>query len=196
MTRRLTPERIAGLVEGAASVAGQVELSGLLRSTVEIAMELTGARYGALGVLGEQGNLVHFIPVGMDDDTIAAIPHFPKGLGVLGTITRAERTIRVDDVASHPDAVGFPEGHPPMRTFLGVPVRVGDRVYGNLYLAEKEGGLTEEDGTLVEFLPAPAPGRSRARCRSPRRPGGRRRRPPARRCPGPRSVAGRCSGPP
>ncbi|OFW54088.1 MAG: hypothetical protein A2V75_09850 [Actinobacteria bacterium RBG_16_70_17] len=152
MTRRLTPERIAGLVEGAASVAGQVELSGLLRSTVEIAMELTGARYGALGVLGEQGNLVHFIPVGMDDETVAAMPHFPKGLGVLGTITRAERTIRVDDVASHPDAVGFPEGHPPMRTFLGVPVRVGDRVYGNLYLAEKEEGFTEEDETLVEFL--------------------------------------------
>ncbi len=67
MTRRLTPERIAGLVEGAASVAGQVELSGLLRSTVEIAMELTGARYGALGVLGEQGSLAHFLPGGMDE---------------------------------------------------------------------------------------------------------------------------------
>jgi len=152
VTRRLTPERIAGLVEGAASVAGQVELSGLLRSTVEIAMELTGARYGALGVLGQQGSLVHFIPVGMDDETAAAIPHLPKGLGVLGTITRAGRTTRVDDVATHPDAVGFPEGHPQMRTFLGVPVRVGDRVFGNLYLADKEEGFTEEDETLVEFL--------------------------------------------
>jgi two-component system, NarL family, sensor histidine kinase DevS len=152
VTRRLKPDRIAGLVEGAASVAGQVELSGLLRSTVEIAMELTGARYGALGVLGEQGNLVHFIPVGMDDETAAAIPGPPKGLGVLGTITRAGRTIRVDDVAAHPDAVGFPEGHPPMRTFLGVPVRVGDGVFGNLYLADKEEGFTEEDETLVEFL--------------------------------------------
>ncbi len=152
VTRRLTPERIAGLVEGAASVAGQVELSGLLRSTVEIAMELTGARYGALGVLGQQGSLVHFIPVGMDDETAAAIPHLPKGLGVLGTITRAGHTTRVDDVAAHPDAVGFPEGHPQMRTFLGVPVRVGDRVFGNLYLADKEEGFTEEDETLVEFL--------------------------------------------
>jgi signal transduction histidine kinase len=152
VTRRLTPERIAGLVEGAASVAGQVELSGLLRSTVEIAMELTGARYGALGVLGEQGSLVHFIPVGMDARTAAAIPHPPQGLGVLGTITRAGRTIRIDDIAAHPDAGGFPAGHPPMRTFLGVPVRVGSRVFGNLYLADKPQGFTEEDETLVEFL--------------------------------------------
>ena len=128
MTRRLTPERIAGLVQGAASVAGQVDLSDLLRSTVEIAMELTGARYGALGVLGQNGELVHFIPVGMDDETIARMPHLPRGRGVLGTITREGRTVRVADVAAHPDAVGFPEGHPPMRTFLGVPVRVGDRV--------------------------------------------------------------------
>jgi len=152
VSRRLSPERIAGLVEGAASVAGHVELSGLLRSTVEIAMELTGARYGALGVLGEHGGMVHFLHAGMDDRTAAAIPHLPKGIGVLGTITRAGRTIRLDEVTAHPDAVGFPEGHPAMRTFLGVPVRVGDRVFGNLYLTDKEGGFTEEDETLVEFL--------------------------------------------
>lgn len=115
-------------------------------------MELTGARYGALGVLGEQGTLVHFLPVGMDPRTAAAIAHPPRGLGVLGTITRAGRTIRVDNITAHPDAVGFPAGHPPMRTFLGVPVRVGSRVFGNLYLADKEEGFTEEDETLVEFL--------------------------------------------
>ena len=152
MSRRLSPERIAGLVEGAASVAGQVELSGLLRSTVEIAMELTGARYGALGVLGEHGGLIHFLHSGMDEEQAAAIPHLPRGAGVLGTITRAGRIIRLEDVAAHPDAAGFPPGHPVMRTFLGVPVRVGDRVFGNLYLTEKEGGFTEEDEILVEFL--------------------------------------------
>lgn len=152
VSHRLPPERIAGLVEGAASVAGQVELSGLLRSTVEIAMELTGARYGALGVLGEQGGLIHFLHSGMDDATAAAIPHPPRGTGVLGAITRDGRALRLDDVAAHPDAVGFPPGHPAMRTFLGVPVRVGDRVFGNLYLTDKEGGFTEEDETLVEFL--------------------------------------------
>jgi signal transduction histidine kinase len=152
VTRRLTPERIAGLVQGAASVAGQVDLSDLLHSTVEIAMELTGARYGALGVVGEQGDLVHFIPVGMDEETAAAIPHPPRGLGVLGTITREGRTIRLEEVAAHPDAVGFPAGHPPMRAFLGTPVRVGEHVFGNLYLADKDGGFTGEDETLVELL--------------------------------------------
>jgi signal transduction histidine kinase len=152
VSRRLSPERIAGLVEGAASVVGQVELSGLLRSTVEIAMELTGARYGALGVLGEHGGLVHFIHEGMDEEQAAAIPHLPEGRGVLGTITRAGHIIRLDDVAEHPDSAGFPPGHPDMRTFLGVPVRVGERIFGNLYLTDKEGGFTEEDETLVEFL--------------------------------------------
>ena len=152
MTRRLKPDRIAGLVEGAASVAGQVELTGLLRSTVEIAMELTGARYGALGVLGESGGLIHFLHVGMSEEEAGAIPHLPQGIGVLGTITRVGRIIRLDDITTHPDAAGFPPGHPVMRTFLGVPVRVGDRVFGNLYLTDKEGGFTEEDETLVEFL--------------------------------------------
>jgi signal transduction histidine kinase len=152
VTRRLTPERIAGLVEGAASVAGQVELSDLLRSTVEIAMELTGARYGALGVLGGGNELIHFIPVGMDDETVALMPHPPRGIGVLGTITREGRAVRIEDVAAHPDAVGFPDDHPRMRTFLGVPVRVGDRIFGNLYLADKEAGFTAEDETLVELL--------------------------------------------
>lgn len=152
MSRRLTPDRIAGLVEGAASVAGQVDLSDLLRSTVEIAMDLTGARYGALGVLGRDGELVHFIPVGMDEETIARMPHPPRGRGVLGTITRESRIVRVEDVAAHPDAVGFPEGHPPMRSFLGVPVRVGNHVFGNLYLADKAPAFTEEDETLAELL--------------------------------------------
>jgi signal transduction histidine kinase len=152
VSRRLSPERIAGLVEGAASVAGQVELSGLLRSTVEIAMELTGARYGALGVLGEHGGLVHFLHSGMTEKEAAAIPHLPEGAGILGAITRAGRIVRLDDITAHPDAAGFPPGHPVMRTFLGVPVRVGDRIFGNLYLTEKAGGFTEEDEALVEFL--------------------------------------------
>jgi signal transduction histidine kinase len=152
VSHRLTPERIAGLVEGAASVAGQVELSALLRSTVEIAIELTGARYGALGVVGEHGGVIDFVHGGMPDDEAAAIGHPPKGGGLLGTITRAGRTIRVEDIAGHPDSVGFPANHPPMKSFLGVPVKVGERVFGNLYLTEKAGGFSEEDEILVEFL--------------------------------------------
>ncbi len=151
VSRRLTPERIAGLVEGAASVAGQVELSGLLRSTVEIARELTGARYGALGVIGEHGGLVDFIHSGMGEEA-DEIDHYPTGIGVLGIITSTGKTIRVDNIAEHPDAAGFPEHHPVMTNFLGVPVRLGDRIFGNLYLTEKEGGFTEEDEILVEFL--------------------------------------------
>ncbi|WKZ83448.1 MAG: GAF domain-containing sensor histidine kinase [Acidimicrobiia bacterium] len=145
-------ERIRDLVVAAANVAGQIDLSSLLHSTVTTAVELTGARYGALGVLGEHGTLVDFVHVGMSPEDAARISHFPRGDGVLGTITRRAETVRLEDVADHPDSVGFPEHHPAMHSFLGVPVRVGDRVFGNLYLTEKEGGFTDADQTLVEFL--------------------------------------------
>ncbi|MDX1691255.1 MAG: GAF domain-containing sensor histidine kinase [Acidimicrobiia bacterium] len=147
-----TPERVADLVEGAANVAAEVDLTGLLQSTIEIAMEITGARYGALGVLGDHGGLVDFVHAGMDPDAVRAIGHLPRGTGVLGTITKLAKTIRIDDIADHPDSAGFPDGHPEMTTFLGVPVTVGDRVFGNLYLTEKDGGFTEDDEILVEFL--------------------------------------------
>jgi signal transduction histidine kinase len=157
-TRRLpsverpTPHLIRELIESAAAVAGQVELSALLRATVDTAMELTGAEYGALGVLGEHGTLVDFIHRGMDQAVVAAIGEFPRGRGVLGIIGFAGKTVRIDDISTHPDAAGFPEHHPPMGPFLGVPVRVGDEIFGNLYLTEKEGGFTEEDEMVVELL--------------------------------------------
>lgn len=152
MSNGFTPDRVAGLVEGAASVAAEVDLTGLLRSTVIIAMDITGARYGALGVLGDHGGLVDFVHIGMGDEAARRIGHLPRGSGVLGTITRVGKTIRIEDITSHPDSVGFPDDHPPMASFLGVPVAVGDRVFGNLYLTEKEGGFTEDDEMLVEFL--------------------------------------------
>ena len=148
----LTPQRIRSLVEAAASVAGQTDLSSLLRATVATAIDLTGAKYGAIGVLGEHGSLVDFISQGMDEAEIKRISHYPRGTGVLGTITRQAKTVRIDEIADHPDSVGFPEHHPPMHTFLGVPVRVGDRVFGNLYLTEKEGGFTPQDETVLELL--------------------------------------------
>jgi signal transduction histidine kinase len=147
-----TPERIAGLVEGAASVAGQLDLAGILRSTVEFAREITDARYAALGVIGEHGGLSEFITDGMDEETAKRIGMPPRGAGVLGTITTVGKTIRIEDVASHPDAVGFPPNHPRMGSFLGVPIRVGDRIFGNLYLTDKDGGFTQEDEILIEFL--------------------------------------------
>jgi len=147
-----TPERIAGLVEGAASVAGQVELAGILRSTVEFAKEITGARFAALCVVGEHGGLVEFITVGMDDETARGIGTPPKGAGMLGMITAMGKTIRTNDVATHPDASGFPDAHPRMGSFLGVPIRVGEQIFGNLYLTDKAKGFTEEDEILIEFL--------------------------------------------
>jgi len=152
VTSGFTPERIAGLVEGAASVAGQVELAGILRSTVEFAKEITGARYAALGVIGEHGGLVDFITAGIDDETSDRIGRPPRGSGLLGEITGMGKPLRIEDATRHPAAVGFPTEHPSMESFLGVPVRVGDNVFGNLYLTDKEGGFTEEDEILIEFL--------------------------------------------
>lgn len=147
-----SPARIRRLVEAAADVAGQVDLASLLRATVQTAIDLTGARYGALGVLGEHGTLLDFVHQGMDADEAKRISHYPRGIGVLGTITRDAETVRILEIADHPDSVGFPEHHPDMHAFVGVPVQVGDRVFGNLYLTEKDGGFTEQDELIVQLL--------------------------------------------
>ncbi len=152
MTHPTTESLLAGLVEAAATVAGQTGLRQVLDTTVATAMELTGARYGAVGVLGEHGQLVDFIHAGIPADQAARIGRLPEGRGVLGVITRAGKTIRLDDISRHPDSVGFPDHHPPMRAFLGVPVRVGEHVFGNLYLADKAGGFAAADEVLVESL--------------------------------------------
>lgn len=140
------------LVERAATVVGSVDLHALLRATVATAMELTGARYGALGVIGDHGILTDFVHHGIDQALVVEIGGLPVGHGLLGTITRTAETVRLDDIADHPDSVGFPEHHPLMRSFLGVPVRAGDTIFGNLYLTEADGGFNEDDATIVEFL--------------------------------------------
>lgn len=150
--RLFPPQTVLDLVESAANVAGQVELAEVLRATVKTGMQLTGAHYGALGVLGDHGIVMDFVHSGMDPAIAREIGHLPRGLGVLGTITREPATLRLDDIVEHPDSVGFPEHHPPMETFIGCPVKVGDRVFGNLYLTEKAGGFTADDEVIVEFL--------------------------------------------
>jgi signal transduction histidine kinase len=149
---KLPASRLAQMVEGAAAVAGQTDLTAVLWTTVETAMDLTGATYGALGVLGEHGTLIQFLHVGIDPDLAAQMGEPPRGRGVLGTITRVATTVRLDRLADHPDYVGFPDHHPPMDTFLGVPIRIGDSIFGNLYLTEKPGGFTVDDEALVEAL--------------------------------------------
>lgn len=147
-------ERLAALVEGAAAVTATADLAELLAAAAETARETTGAKYAALGVIGEHGTLIEFIHVGIPEDVAEAIGPLPSGQGVLGTLITEAMTIRLDRIQDHPDSIGFPAHHPPMTSFLGVPVRAGDHVFGNLYLTEKEGGFTTEDEQLVEALAA------------------------------------------
>ena len=153
-----TRDRVHALLEAVVAIAGDLDLEVVLRKIVEAAVPLVQARYGALGVIGEDGRLTEFVPVGMDEAKIAGIHHWPEGRGLLGTLIHDPRPLRLADLADHPESHGFPAGHPPMRSFLGTPIRIRDEVYGNLYLAEKEGGgpFDEEDETLLVALAAAA----------------------------------------
>lgn len=142
------------MVAGAAEVTATADLSDLLAATAETARETTGAKYAAIGVIGEHGTLIEFIHVGIPDEVAEAIGPLPTGRGVLGTLIIEAKTIRLDRIQDHPDSSGFPANHPPMTAFLGVPVRAGDHVFGNLYLTEKAGGFTHTDEQLVEALAA------------------------------------------
>lgn len=143
---------MAALIEGAAAVTASADLVEVLWATVETARETTGAQYAALGVIGEHATLVEFLHIGFEPGIAESIGHLPVGRGVLGTLIHSAKTIRLDRLQDHQDSTGFPPNHPKMETFLGVPVRVGDRVFGNLYMTEKPGGFTADDETLVEAL--------------------------------------------
>ncbi|HYB48903.1 MAG TPA: GAF domain-containing protein [Streptosporangiaceae bacterium] len=116
------------------------------------------ATYGALGVIGDDKRLADFIPVGLTQDEIGQVHHWPEGLGLLGLLIDDPRPLRLADIAAHPASSGFPDGHPPMRSFLGVPVRLRDEVFGNLYLTNKRGGgqFTEDDEAVLVALGAAA----------------------------------------
>ncbi|MGV1049909.1 MAG: GAF domain-containing protein [Solirubrobacterales bacterium] len=134
-------ERFRRLLEVGASLLSELDLEAVLRSVVEAARELSGAQYAALGVLDSaQEELERFIYVGIDDETKRAIGNLPRGRGILGELIRDPVPLRLADVNQHPHAYGFPPGHPPMHSFLGVPIRIRDEVYGNLYMTEKRGG--------------------------------------------------------
>jgi signal transduction histidine kinase len=153
-----TRDRLHGLLEAVLAVGSNLELEMVLRRIVEAAVVLVDARYGALGVVGEDGRLAEFIPVGLDEAEIAAIDHWPEGRGLLGQLITDSRPLRLESIAGHAQSSGFPDGHPPMRTFLGVPLRIRDEVYGNLYLTGKRDGAAfdEEDEALVTALSAAA----------------------------------------
>ena len=151
-------DRTHQLLEAIVAIGGDLELEGVLRRITEAAVTLVDARYGALGVVGEDGRLADFIPVGLDEPEIARIDHWPRGGGLLGLLIMDPRPLRLADIGSHPSSSGFPPGHPPMRTFLGVPIRIRGEVYGNLYLTSKRGGaqFDEEDQRLLAALSAAA----------------------------------------
>jgi len=152
MPQREFIARLPALIEAATSVMESGDLQQLLRRLVSEARLATGAPYVALGVIGEHGVLVEFIHEGMPPETVARIGTLPKGLGVLGTVVREKTTIRLDSIGDHPDSYGFPPNHPPMGSFLGVPVVAGGKTFGNLYLSDKTGGFTDSDMVTIEAL--------------------------------------------
>ncbi|MEU8344853.1 GAF domain-containing sensor histidine kinase [Spirillospora sp. NPDC048832] len=154
-TARATRDRVHALLEAVVSIGSELDLESVLRRITEAATTLVDARYGALGVIDDEGErLVQFITVGASEDEIAAIGHWPHGHGILGLLIRKPHPIRLPDLTEHPDSAGFPENHPPMRAFLGVPILVRDEVFGNLYLTEKAGGgeFEDEDEVVVTAL--------------------------------------------
>ncbi len=146
-------ERLRKLLSANRSILSELSLPAVLRRVVECACDLLGARYAALGVIGSDGNLEQFIHTGMSADRVAAVGALPQGKGLLGALITDPRPISLADLRSDPRAGGFPPHHPDMRSFLGVPIRLRDEVYGNLYLTESHTGeFTEEDTELLISL--------------------------------------------
>src|SRR5271170_3626742 len=151
-------DRMRGLIEAVVAISSGLDLESTLGRIVQTAVGLVDATYGALGVIGEGKRLAEFIPVGLSQDEIEAIDHWPEGRGLLGLLIDDPQPLRLADIAAHPASSGFPGGHPAMRGFLGVPVRIRDEVFGNLYLTDKRGGgdFTEDDEAVLVALGAAA----------------------------------------
>ncbi|MBH0054420.1 GAF domain-containing protein [Salinibacterium sp. SWN139] len=145
--------RLRSLLDASRDVLEELDLERVLKRIVEAAVALVDAGYGALGVIHPDGHLERFIHVGMSSDEVHAIGHLPEGHGLLGAVIDSGAPIRLDEIAGDPRSSGFPEHHPPMDSFLAVPVRVHDSVYGNLYLTNRQdGSFTEEDEELISSL--------------------------------------------
>jgi DNA-binding CsgD family transcriptional regulator len=149
------PSQLHAILDAVLTLEVDGELSDLLKRIVEQAATLVGARYGALGIMSpDGGHLVEFISVGLTEDERQRIGDPPVGKGLLGQVILEAEVVRADELATHPDRSGFPKGHPPMTTFLGVPVRIADKILGNLYLCDKRDNetFTEQDEALIDTL--------------------------------------------
>ncbi|MFF6996261.1 GAF domain-containing protein [Streptomyces sp. NPDC008313] len=152
---RGTRDRVHSLLEAVLAVGRELNLEQALRRIVEAAAVLVDAEYAALGVIGPDGRrLSEFVTVGIDEAGIAAIGHYPEGHGILGELIRHPEPLRLPKLSEHQSSYGFPAHHPPMNSFLGVPIRVREQVFGNLYLTEKRGGLAfdEDDESVLSTL--------------------------------------------
>src|ERR671937_2073457 len=152
-------ERLRTLLETGIAISSELSLDAVLERIVQAAAGLTGARYAALGVIDRTGTaLERFITTGIDDATRAEIGDLPRGRGILGVLISEAKPLRLHALQEDPRSVGFPPGHPPMRSFLGVPILLRGVAYGNLYLTEKEGeeDFSEDDEELVTLLAAQA----------------------------------------
>lgn len=150
--------RTAGLVEAGLALASELDLDALLQRIADLAREVVGARYGAVGVVGEDGLLLRFVYSGIDQETADQIGDLPHGRGLLGVLLEGGRPMRMREISEHPDSYGFPPNHPPMHSFLGVPIIVRERVFGRLYLTEKQGAgeFTKDDERMAMTLAAQA----------------------------------------
>ncbi len=151
-------DQMRGLLEAVIAISSGLDLETTLRRIVETAVQLVDATYGALGVIGDGKRLAQFIPVGLTEEEIGAIDHWPEGHGLLGLLIKDPQPLRLSAISGHAESSGFPHGHPAMKSFLGVPVRVRDEVFGNLYLTNKRGGgeFTEDDEAVLLALGAAA----------------------------------------
>jgi signal transduction histidine kinase len=148
----------AGLVEAGLALASELDLDALLQRIADVAREVIGARYGAVGVVGEDGLLLRFVYSGIDQQTAARIGDLPHGRGLLGVLLEGGRPLRMREISDHQASYGFPPEHPPMHSFLGVPIIIRDRVFGRLYLTEKDGGaeFSKDDERIAMTLAAQA----------------------------------------
>src|SRR6185295_10803822 len=156
LTREQLQERLIALHNASLELVKDVSLDHLLKRIAEVACEQSDARYAALGVFKAEGGLDKFITVGLTDSEIQQIHHPPAGKGLLGALRDVEMPLRVPVIQEHPQSVGFPDGHPKMTSFLGVPIRAGNEQLGQIYLTEKIGSVefTADDEKIIQMLAA------------------------------------------
>jgi signal transduction histidine kinase len=155
VTEYAAPRALRKLVDAVLSISADLEMASVLQNIIDAAMDLVDARYGAIGVLDETKTaLAEFVTAGLDDETYRAIGDLPKGHGILGLLIVEPKPLRLPDLREHPESYGFPPHHPPMRSFLGVPIVVRQEVFGNLYLTDKRSGevFTDVDEELTIAL--------------------------------------------